>query len=50
MTMGILWGLWTWKSMESLGRKKITRTGLIVRGVLFFSLMLGLLYLSWKMW
>ena len=49
MTMGIVWGLWLWKSIESLGRKKITRTDSIVRFVLFIGLMLGLVYLLWKM-
>ena len=50
MTMGILWGFWMWKSMESSGRKKITRTESVLKTVLFFGLMLGLLYLLWKMW
>jgi len=50
MTMGIFWGLWMWKSMESLGRKKITRTESIMRFVLFIGLMLGLAYLLWRMW
>ena len=49
MTMGIVGGLWTWKSTESLGRKKITRAGSIVQFVLFIGLMLGLVYLLWRM-
>jgi hypothetical protein len=44
MALGSLVGLSMWNSVEAFGRKKLTRTGIIVRFVLFISLMMGLLY------
>jgi len=49
MALGSLWGNSVWKRREALGHKKLTRTGNIVRGVLFLSLMLGLTYALWTM-
>jgi len=42
-------GLLLWNRLEALDRKKLTRTGDIVRFVLFISLMLGLVYALWAM-
>jgi hypothetical protein len=44
MAAGILMGLLLWNRREALDRKKMTRTGDIVRFVLIVSLMLGLVY------
>jgi hypothetical protein len=49
MAAGILIGLLLWNRVEALGRKKLRRTGNIVRYVLFISLMLGLVYALWAM-
>jgi hypothetical protein len=49
MATGILMGLLLWNRLEALDRKKLTRTGDIVRFVLFISLMLGLVYALWAM-
>jgi hypothetical protein len=49
MAFGILMGLLMWNRREALGRTKLTRTGSIVRLVLFISLMLGLSYVLWTM-
>ena len=52
MTLGIFFGLSMWKAFfdRSLARNKKARTKAIVQTVLFFGLMLGLLFLLWKMW
>ena len=49
MALGILQGLFMWNRLETLGHTKPTRTGSIVRGVLFIGLMLGLSYALWTM-
>ena len=49
MAGGILYGLHLWNRREALDRVKPTRTGNIVRGVLFLALMLGLAYALWTM-
>ena len=49
MALGILWGLLVWNRREALGRRKLTRTGNILRFVLFVSLILGLAYVLWTM-
>ena len=49
MAVGVLVGLSWWNRREALGHKKLTRTGNILRGVLFIGLMLGLTYALWTM-
>ncbi len=49
MALGIFFGLFMWNRVEALGRKKPTRTGTLVRLVLFISLMLGLIFTLWAM-
>jgi hypothetical protein len=49
MAVGVWWGLSVWNRREAPGRVKPTRTGNILRGVLFISLMLGLTYALWTM-
>jgi ABC-type methionine transport system permease subunit len=51
MAVGVLMGLSMWNTLrrEALGHKKLTRTGNILRGVLFVTLMLGLSYALWTM-
>jgi uncharacterized membrane protein YidH (DUF202 family) len=49
MAGGIVTGLLLWNRVEALDRKKLTRTGDIVRFVLFVSLMLGLVCVLWAM-
>jgi|HubBroStandDraft_4_1064222.scaffolds.fasta_scaffold420821_1 hypothetical protein len=49
MAGGILMGLLLWNRLQTLDLKKLTRTGYVVRFVLFVSLMLGLGYVLWAM-
>jgi hypothetical protein len=49
MSGGVFLGLWLWNNPEKLGHKKLTRAQTIVRSVLFVALMLGLLYLAWRL-
>jgi hypothetical protein len=46
---GILWGLIMWNRRKAIGQRKLTRTGGLVRPVLFISLMLGLTYVLFTM-
>ena len=47
MAGGIIMGHYLWYILQTLGRKKPTRTQSIVRLVLFVGLMLGLIYVLW---
>jgi uncharacterized membrane protein YidH (DUF202 family) len=49
MAGGILMGLLLWNRLQAPDRRKLTRTGDVVRFVLFVSLMLGLVYAVWAM-
>ena len=48
MAVGVLYGLDLWNRRDT-GRIKPTRTGNILRGVVFLALMLGLSYALWTM-
>lgn len=47
--LGICLGSFIRNRREALSRKKPTRTGNVVRSVLFISLMLGLAFILWKL-
>jgi uncharacterized membrane protein YidH (DUF202 family) len=49
MSLGVIMGELMWNRREALAHKKTTRSSNIVRGVLFVAMMLGLIFVLFRM-